>query len=71
MDINSPSMCLSPLTLYSPARKFAVCGGQLFKLTVACNKCAHCQTRKRDEYSFRTYWHAKDTLAKGGYIITL
>ena len=38
-------------------------------MSVSCGKCAHCKTRKRDEYSFRTYWHTKQTIDNGGYVL--
>ena len=62
-------MCLSPINLYSPTKAIALRGGQVLKQTVRCGKCAHCQTRLRDEYSFRTYWHTKDTIDNGGYVL--
>lgn len=62
-------MCLNPINILNPTKRIAICGGVSLRNTVACGKCAHCLTRKRDEYSFRTYWHTKDTLDKGGYVI--
>lgn len=61
-------MCLTPLSLYSPSRVISLRGGQQLKLNVSCGHCAHCLIRKRDEYSFRTYWHTKECIDNGGYV---
>lgn len=53
----------------NPTKSIALRGGQLLRMSVACGKCAHCVTRKRDEYSFRTYWHTYDTINNGGYVL--
>lgn len=62
-------MCLSPITINNPTKRIFRYGGQKLRLQVTCNQCAECLNRKRDEYAFRTYWHTKDTLNNGGYVI--
>lgn len=62
-------MCLNPVSITNPTKRISRLGGQKLLLSVNCNKCAECQTRKRDEYSFRTYWHTKTTIENGGYVL--
>ena len=62
-------MCLRPIKILNPTKRISRYGGQKLKLTVKCNHCAECQNSKRDEYSFRTYWHTKETIKNGGYVL--
>lgn len=62
-------MCLRPISILNPTKRIHRQGGQKLQLTVCCNQCAECLNKKRDEYSFRTYWHTKDTLNYGGYVL--
>lgn len=62
-------MCLRPIKILNPTKRIAIRGGQALALQVPCNGCAECQVRRRDEYSFRTYWHSKGTIDKGGYVL--
>lgn len=62
-------MCLNPINIINPTKRISHVGGQKLKLTVNCNYCAECLNKKRDEYAFRTYWHCKDTINKGGYVL--
>lgn len=62
-------MCLNPIKIINPTKRISRRGGQKLSLLVQCNHCAECLNRKRDEYSFRTYHHCKDTIDYGGYVI--
>lgn len=61
-------MCLHPLKIRSPAKRYSRAGGTRLLLEVPCNKCAECVTAIRSHWYFRTYQEVISTLNHGGYI---
>lgn len=62
-------MCLRPITIYNPTKYISLCHGDAFQLTVPCGHCAECQSRKSDEWYFRSFYHMKSCLESGGSIL--
>lgn len=61
-------MCLRPIKIKNPTETISRLGGQPLYINVPCGKCAQCMKKKRLEWHFRCYQHAKSVTSKGGYI---
>ena len=61
-------MCLKPLKINNPAKRFDLKGGQPLILEVPCGRCAECKKNKRLEWYFRAYHQCQDTINTGGYV---
>lgn len=62
-------MCLSPISIYNPARVVSLKHRDAFRLQVPCGKCAECQTNKSREWHFRTYYEFLKTIRHKGYVL--
>lgn len=61
-------MCLKPIKIQNPAKKYDLKGGQSLLLEVPCGHCAECKKNKRLEWHFRAYHQCQDTINNGGYV---
>ena len=61
-------MCLKPITIRNPTKLLYKQGGQKLIYKVPCGQCAECVSQKRNEWLFRSYQQAKNTLQNGGYL---
>lgn len=61
-------MCLKPIKIQNPAKRFDLKGGQPLLIEVPCGKCAECKKNKRLEWYFRAYHQCQDTIYNGGYV---
>lgn len=60
-------MCLTPLTIGNPSRRF-VRGLSKPLLTVPCRHCKECVERQQDDWFIRSVYESKRVLAKGGAV---
>ena len=61
-------MCLKPIKVRNPTKKYDLKGGQPLLLEVPCGRCAECKKNKRLEWYFRAYHQCQDTINTGGYV---
>lgn len=61
-------MCLKPIKINNPVKRFDLQGGQPLILEVPCGRCAECKKNKRLEWYFRAYHQCQDTINSGGYV---
>lgn len=62
-------MCLTPIKIATRSRLlYANTMPKVFNY-VKCGNCAECQQNIKTEWMYRTYYEAKDTFNRGGYII--
>ena len=60
-------MCLNPITITNSSK--IINHGRKFVQEVPCGHCAECLEAKKRDWFFRTYYEAKSTFDKGGYIL--
>lgn len=62
-------MCYHPITIVNPTKYVSLKFRDRFTLRVPCGKCAECQENKKREYYLRSYYHADQCLAAGGFVL--
>lgn len=58
-------MCYHPITIINPCKYVSLRYRERYLLQVPCGHCAQCATNKANEWYFRSYHQALDTLASG------
>lgn len=61
-------MCLNPIQIINPTKYINTNFKDSFLMRVPCGKCAECQSRKSQEWMYRTYYEFADCINKGGFV---
>lgn len=61
-------MCYFPYKIVNPSLKAYTDGHHQMLVNVGCGVCEECQSLRKSEYYFRSYYEWQDVLKSGGYV---